>query len=346
MKTCGVELESIPLTEKVAVEGGLHTLRPELVENDSVFSKGVYYFQAPNCTPVLHKEIFREPSKENPNSVWVVLYLENISDFEFLSSFKRHSIKRIQEPSSTEENTLICALELYHELCEKGYETNLIILIGDLFLPSELRKFSYELVPYSFRSIVGNIYYDELLVVSESRCRNVGNRRVVRTAKRLLVSCVDMDDFYKSSGASIIDESKDEDKIYMTSDMLYKEDELNNPVIALTRSETKPSCSTTVAGKLNLLLYKAYTYFVLFHDASDDMEIRKKCLDGFRIAASFFSTTNFRGQLVTLYDGVVTSVDFFDSEGWVTNGARESHKDLLTDVNKARLSSGIDISDC
>ena len=327
----------------VFVEGGHFTLRPERITNKAKLPPGTYYFEVEAGGPQQENELFRVPVRGDIYREWLVVSHDNKLGFDISGHSILGDLFRLGEPSPTELGTLKDAVNSYKTLHEKKISVTLFLLIGDLHLPPELRTKSDWMIPSAFQELFlgGNC---KLLVSGESRCRNKGFRKFVKSARSKIDDVKFMNDLYERSGATIIlDDDPDLLNTFIASESLLENAPTDFPVIAMSKSTTMPSCAATIAGKIQLLSENGCTHYFSWHDDKDDGLIRHKHIEGAIIASLMLASLNMYFHFISLRSRKIIGEDSFIPADFIVERPDGDYEGLKLRALRAGRRHGIEI---
>lgn len=332
-----------PPDAHVVVEGGYYAVRPYRWEPDALEGPRTFLLDAARDTSALPFEILRKAVATEAGRVWVVLEIPDGQTASLSNSLDLRRILTFEPPTASELHSLAVAMETGLRLQRNGNRVSWAFLFGDLSLPAELREPLAWAIPASYRELLAAM---NATVVTESNCRNIAAKRIVRQAGRLLRSKEGLESRYAEAGFSLDEERSAVDStLYLAADALLDCRVSMNPVIALTL-DSRPSCASTVAGKLHHVLRSERTlvHYISWYDSSDDPDIRNKNVEGFVVAACFFGELVLDAQIVTLHEGRITHVDHLKTAEIRKPGVRPGYCDLLLDTQRAGRHHGIDLA--
>lgn len=332
-----------PSGSAVVLEGGYYTLRPYPWKGDVLEGPRSFYFEVTAGTPPLAFEVYRRPVENEVNREWVVLTLPEGERVSLPDQLSMSHIMTFDPPTATELHSFNKAVSVAEKLRRNENRVSFALLVGDLALPRELRQPITWVLPESYKEILAES--KGTVLMTESRCRSVASKKIIRTARRALKSADVLAQHYGEAGYCVFeDPSADEHTLYLAADALLDGRFTGNPVIALTKGETRPACAATIAGKLHALLkrQKRLTYHIAWYDTADDPDIRKKNLEALIVAASFFGDIDVDAQVVTLDNGRVTHIDRMTTAQVRKHGLRRSHQELLMATYREGRHYGLD----
>lgn len=337
------DYSSIAADSVIFVEGGHFTLRPERTVAKAKLPPGTYYFEVESGLPEQQSELFRVPVKGDRYREWLVVSHEKEEGLDVSSYSITGDMFRVGEPSETELGTLKDAVDSYQILNGKKFSVTLFLLIGDLHLPPELRTNNEWMIPNAFQNLFLGADF-KLLLSGESRCRNKGFKKFVKSARSKIGDVEFMSDLYERTGATIIqDDDPDLLNTFIASESLLKNAPTDFPVIAMSKSPTMPSCAATIAGKIQLLKENGCTHYFAWHDDKDDGLIRHKHIEGAIIASLMLETLDMYLYFISLRSRRVIGEDSFIPADFKVKNPNGDYEDLKLRALRAGRRHGIEI---
>jgi len=329
------------IRNSILVEGGHFTIRPSRRRTQNIDWPGIHYVETNSAVPAHPCEVHRTPSEGTRDRQYVVYETREGDIIRFSEEFNPSDIVTLLPPRQSEVTSWIKATEMAKEIFEKGSNVAIGLLVGDLKLPKELRRPIQWAIPQEYRRILNSHTHDLMLeLFNESSCQNTGVSRVIKRAKSILVSNNKFNEAFDRLGLAVFKETSDapntndSETIYMSSEWLMKNHSSSGSIIALTKFQNKPSCATTLAGKLAQIHKKGYSTIFSWYDASIDPLIRNKNIQGAIITAYFMQNLDLDINLYTLEPGFPIREDHFNLADYRVKGTMQTSCELMAAVSK------------
>ena len=337
------EIELPPSGTRVILEGGYYTIRPRRWTRNALEGPRSFYFEVIAGTPRLPFEIFRCAVSNDVGREWIVLVMPERESLPVPNGLPSGRVMTFDPPTETELISFNTAVGIAARLRDNGNRVSFALLVGDLALPPELRHPLTWVLPQAYKEILTSS--PNTVLLTESRCRAIAAKRIVKAAKKTLRSADDLARLYQDAGCCVFEGALvDEGALYLAADVLLDSRMTANPVIALTKDSSKPACAATIAGKLRALLgrERGRTYHIACYDTADDPDIRNKNLEAMIVAASFFGDMDVDAQMVTSNNGHVTHLDRLTTAEVRKRGLRTDYQELLLATSREGRHYGLD----
>lgn len=332
-----------PSGARVILEGGYYTIRPYSWKHEFLEGPRSFYFEVTTGTPTLELEIDRRTVENDAGREWVVMTLPEGKRVPLPDRLPTGRVMTFDLPTATELHSFNAAVHMAEKLQRNGNPVSFALLVGDLALPRELRQPITWALPGAYKEIL--TASEDTVLLTESRCRAVASKQIVKTARRALTDAATLSQHYRETGSCIFDDpSTDEHVLYLAADALLDSRLTANPMIALTKGTSRPACATTIAGKLRALVKEEWrlTYHLAWYDTADDPDIRNKNLEALFVAAAFFGDIDMDAQVVTFDNGRVTHIDHVTTAQIRKRGLRRNHEELLLATYREGRHYGLD----
>jgi hypothetical protein len=332
-----------PSGARVIIEGGYYTIRPYPWKRGPLEGPRSFYVEVVAGTPPLPFELLRRPVVNDAEREWVVLTLPAGECVVLPEGLPSRRVMTFDRPTATELLSFNAAVEMAAALRSNRNRVSFALLVGDLALPPELRQPITWVLPDAYNEILTS--RKDTVLLTESRCRAVAAKQIVRAAKRTLRNADALASLYGDAGCCVFDDATTKERaIYLAADALLDSRLTANPIVALTKDSTRPACAATIAGKLRALLNRerSLTYHIAWYDTADDPDIRNKNLEGLIVAASFFADVDVDAQVVTLDNGRITHIDRLKTSEVRKPGLRNGYHDLLLATHREGRHYGLE----
>ena len=346
------EFETPPADAHVVLEGGHYTLRPDYATPDDLRRAGVYYYQIVSDAAPEPYEIRRVQIENDRGKSWVVVDIPESVERGWAQDPVPHRVMKFQSPTESELYSLEKAIQAAKALAGRVAQVAVAFLIGDLYVPKELRKTKPHktetiewALPPEYKRLLATLGDIPYVLLRESSCRNLGHDRILEDAKATLADDRRLADLYARSGASILRDNSDDNRtLYLAADLLLDEAYAENPVIALTKGSSTPACATRLAGKMFELSRHKFTHLIAWYDVADDPEIRLKNIEGAMIAVCLAPAVDIDVQVITMEYCQVIQKDRLNTRELRRPGSRNGgYAQLLADTSDAARYLGLEL---
>lgn len=245
------------------------------------------------------------------------------------------------EPSDSERHTLALGADAVLQARRDGFDAHLVVLLGDLRVPAELRNYDAGILPDVYTSAIDSVGRDRVSVTGQARYRNAGDRRIIERLRKLTATGAGEEALYKEKGFALFRNRQDGPQaLYMTSDGLVDGAFRAPPLVALTHGDGRPTCPTTVAGGITEAFRNGVQSYKFYYDLADDPQVGVKLVGGAILAALAIPDIDMAVEIHLLSDTRPHDVIALDMAQVAGAGKRANTQALLDRLYRHVSSSG------